>query len=251
MRHLSLKHPTAFKPCEALRERDPPLCITNKTATVWLDKFAHRGDVRAIHNAGHLETVYGSRIRSEGPDGATADVLASWLLKELAVFAPRRVCQTFLTRTWSSSGRIMTIDALEEAAGERLRLHEYSDTFLSDGSAGELSVTLAESQPPLHVSVLILRQWYTKYHADSGSLSYHTVEALEEALGDVLRSKYVGMGYRDLQTSLGRRRKAVLVSRRVCEQWCNKFGQLSASSSSGISSRGQPSLQVQTAEQQE
>ena len=76
----------------------------------------------------------------------------------------------------------MTIDALEEAAGERLRLHEYSDKCLSDESAGELSVTLAESQPPLHVSVLILRQWYTKYHADSGSLSYDTVEALEEAL---------------------------------------------------------------------
>ena len=36
--HLSLEHPMAFKLCKALREREPPLCITDKVATVWLQK---------------------------------------------------------------------------------------------------------------------------------------------------------------------------------------------------------------------
>ena len=116
----------------------------------------------------------------------------------------------------------MTVDALEEATGERLRLQEFTEKFLSDATAGEIAVLLAESQPPLHVSVLILRQWYTKYHPDSGALSYDTVEALENALGDELRSKYGGMKYRQLQTTLGKRRKAVLVSKKVCEMWCKK-----------------------------
>ena len=234
---LSIEYRTAFKLCKALREQDPPLCVTDKVATVWLQKYAHRGEVRFVQ--GHLETLFGERIRSEAPPGAKADVLAAWLLKALVVSAPRRVCQTFLTKTWSFSGRIMTIEALEEAASERLRLHEFADKFLSDESAGELSVTLAESQPPLHASALILRSWYVKFHPDSGALRYDTVEASEEALGEVLRSTYPGMGCRDLRTTLGRRRKAILVSGRVCEKWCTKYGQPSASSSSGISSLGQ------------
>ena len=248
IRHLGLEYPTAYKFCRALREMEIPVCISNSTAQVWLQKYARHGEVRSVQNAGHLETLCGDRIRSDGPSDATADALAAWLLKELAVSAPRRVCQTFLTKTWSSSGRIMTIEALEEAAGERLRLHEYSDKFLSDESAGELSVTLAESQPPLHASALILRSWYVKFHPDSGALRYDTVEASEEALGEVLRSKYPGMGYRDLRTSLGKRRKAVLVSGRVCQKWCTKYGQPSASSSSGISSLGQRSAPLQPAE---
>ena len=138
----------------------------------------------------------------------------------------------------------MTPDSLEQAAGDRLRLQEYSDNFLSDASAGELAMMFAETQPPLHVSVLILRQWYTRYHPDSGALSYDTVNALEEALGDVLRSQYVGMGYRDLRTTLGKRRKADLVSKQVCQQWCKKH----ASASSSVSTLGKRSAPVQLPE---
>ena len=54
-----------------------------------------------------------------------------------------------------------------EAAGERLRLLEYVDRFTCDDLDGELATVLAESQPPLQVSALILRQWYAKYHPDS------------------------------------------------------------------------------------
>ena len=68
------------------------MCVTDKVATVWLQKYAHRGEVRDVQNAGHLETLFGERIRSEAPPDATADVLAAWLLKALAVSAPRRVC---------------------------------------------------------------------------------------------------------------------------------------------------------------
>ena len=56
IRHFALEYPTAFKLGRALREREPPLCITDKVATVWLQKYARRGDVRIILNAGHLET---------------------------------------------------------------------------------------------------------------------------------------------------------------------------------------------------
>ena len=41
-------------------------------------------------------------------------------------------------------------------------------------------------------------------------------------MGDELRSKYGGMKYGQLQTVLGKRRKAVLVSRNVCDKWCKK-----------------------------
>ena len=123
-----------------------------------------------------------------------------------------KICQTISTRTWSSSGRTLAPDALEEAAGERLRLQEYTENHTSDALAGKLATVLAESQPPLQVSALILRQWFTKYHPDSGALACATVKGLESALGDVLRSVYQGMGYQELQSMLDRRRKAALVS---------------------------------------
>ena len=122
-------------------------------------KCGGRGDLRYVGNAGHLETLCGERIRSDAPPDVSEDGLAAWLLRELAVSAPARICKKFLTSTWSSSGRILTPEALEEASGERLRLREYSDRFRSDAVAGALAVVLAESQPPLQVSALILRQW--------------------------------------------------------------------------------------------
>ena len=157
IRHVGLEHPTAYKLRKALRQRAPPLCITNKTAEAWLKTYARQCELQSIENAGHLETLYGERIRSDAPPDLTADALQRWLLKEHAVSVRTRICQTFLTRTWSSSGRTLTPDALEEAAGERLRLQEYADRFTSDAVAVELATALAESQPPLQVSALILR----------------------------------------------------------------------------------------------
>ena len=155
IRHLALEYPTAYKLCKALRARDPPLCITNKVAEVWLRKYARHGELRYVENAGHLETLCGERIRADAPPDVSSDGLAAWLLRELSVSVTVRVCQKFLTTTWSSSGRILTPDALEEASGERLRLQEYSDKFSTDALAESLATVLAESQPPLQVSALI------------------------------------------------------------------------------------------------
>ena len=138
---------------------------------------------------------------------SNGDELASWLLRELHVSAPVQVCQQYLNTTWSSAGRILTPQGLESAAGERLRLLEYAQEVGDDDSAQRLALVLAEGQPALRVSALLLRQWYTKYHPDSGSLSYSTAEELETALGMELRTVYHDLGYRPLREALGKRRK--------------------------------------------
>ena len=35
IRHLALENPTSYKLCGALRRREPPICVTDKIATVW------------------------------------------------------------------------------------------------------------------------------------------------------------------------------------------------------------------------
>ena len=85
IRHLGLEYPTAYKLCKALRQREPPLCVTDAIARVWLSRYARGVEVQNIENAGHLEMLCGDRIRSEAPADLTADALAAWLLKELSV----------------------------------------------------------------------------------------------------------------------------------------------------------------------
>ena len=81
-------------------------------------------------------------------EGLSPDVLAYWLLREHEVSAPARVCETWLSREWSSSGGLYTTAAVEEALGERLRLNQYRQEFTTDDSAKVLSQVLSESQPP-------------------------------------------------------------------------------------------------------
>jgi len=59
---LSVDNSTAYKLCKALRERTPPVYLTDRVSKQWL--FACRGYMDRIENAGHLETQYGDRIRS-------------------------------------------------------------------------------------------------------------------------------------------------------------------------------------------
>ena len=219
VRHLASQYPTSYKFSKALREMDSPLYVSDGIAKEWLRKFGGQSDLRNIDSAGHLEMECGERIRDH--EALAADELASWLLREHKVSVPSRVCQTWLTRDWSSSGRLLTADSVEEAAGERLRLREYGHCFADDDSAQQLSHVLGESQPSLHVSVLVLRQWHTKFHPDSRPLEYATVRALEEAIGEELRAVYDGLDCRALRSALGMRRKAVLVSKQVCDTWCN------------------------------
>ena len=105
-----------------------------------------------------------------------------------------------------------------------MRLQEYEDRFGDDASAKALSEVLAESQPPLVVSVLVLRQWYTQYHPRSGPLRFDTAVALEESMGAELRLCYGDLLECALVLSLGRRRKAVLISRKVARTWLSQYG---------------------------
>ena len=95
-------------------------------------------------------------------------MLAAWLLNKHHVSAPVRVCQTWISKEWSSSGGLYSPEAVEETLGDRLRLAQYREELLTDDSAQRLSDVLSESQPPHKVSMTMLRQWYTKYHPDSG-----------------------------------------------------------------------------------
>ena len=148
------------------------------------------------------------------------------------------MCQAWLTRDWASSGKLLVCDAVEQQLGERLRLAEYKDSFADDAAAQTLSEVLLESQPPVRVSGLVLRQWYSKYHPDSAPLRYDSADALEQAMGDDLRRDYAGLGYRALCTALGKRRKVIEVSKQVCETWVTQYGAPApapaASSTSGI-----------------
>ena len=92
IRHLAREYPTSFKLCKALRKREPPLCITDAIARVWLQQYARHGELQYIENAGHLETLFGERIRSDAPPDITADTLQAWLLQEHAVSVRARIC---------------------------------------------------------------------------------------------------------------------------------------------------------------
>ena len=85
---------------------------------------------------------------------------ATWLMSEAKVSVPVRICQYWLSKDWSSSGKLLTIEAVEEACGERLRLPQYSGQFGDDDQAQCMTEILKESDPPLVVSNLLLRQWY-------------------------------------------------------------------------------------------
>ena len=104
-----------------------------------------------------------------------------------------------------------------------MRLQEYEDRFGDDSAAKALSEVLSESQPPVFVSALVLRQWYTQYHPRSGPLHFDTATALEDSMGAELRLCYGDLS-RYLVSSLGRRRKAVLISERVARTWLSQYG---------------------------
>ena len=230
-----------------MAQLDPPIFISDGIAKSWLEKYV--GGLTPILNAGKIELQYGDRLRAL-PDFAqlTADTLVSLLRKDFSVSADRRICQTWLSTEWSSSGRLLSIQSVEQQIGMRLRLDEYKDSFLSDETATSLAQALAETQPSVHVSAMLLRQWYTKYHPSSGPLRFESAEALDAAMGDELRCHYADLNYRKLVSALGQRRKVVIISQRVARSWIEKFRlsttvSSSASSSSAVCLR-RPAAQV-------
>ena len=114
---------------------------------------------------------YSPRSRCSQKD---ADTLSKLMLLSLRVSVSARICQTWLSRDWSTSGKLLLSEAVEESLGERLRLDEYKQSFADEAAAQHLAEVLLEDQPPVHVSSLVLRQWYAKYHPDSGPLRFET-----------------------------------------------------------------------------
>ena len=99
-------------------------------------------------------------------DMTDGQALQQWLRTELSVSAAVNVCQKWLSTSWSSSGVLLSPEVVEETLGERLRLMQYRNSFSDDAEAKAFSEVLLEGQPPIKVSVTVLRQWYVKYHPD-------------------------------------------------------------------------------------
>ena len=119
------------------------MLVSDAIARRWLR--VHCGiNVRSkIDNAADLERDWGSRIREQHA-GRDVDpgALANWMLTTLEVSVPTRVCQTWLTRDWASSGKLLVIEAVEQQLRERWRLAEYKDRFADDAAAQTLSEVL-------------------------------------------------------------------------------------------------------------
>ena len=87
-----------------------------------------------------------------------------------------RVAQDWLATRWGADHLLCIPEQVEELMGDRLRLNQYREYLLTDEGANSLSRRLEESQPPVVVSALLLRQWYVKYHPDGGPLRFENCE---------------------------------------------------------------------------
>ena len=76
----------------------------------------------------------------------------------------------------------------------KLRLPQYELRFNDDAVAAALAEELAESQPPYVVTGMLVRQWYAVHHPKSGPIEYGTAQEQVDAMGEELRSIYVGKG---------------------------------------------------------
>ena len=82
---------------------------------------------------------------------------------------------------------------------------------------------LLESQPPVVVVPLLLRQWYAKYHDDSGPLCIGNAAELEQYLGDDIRREYPYFKSQVLHGVLQRRKRPVLLDHQVVRTWLDKY----------------------------
>ena len=112
IRPLVVDNPTAYKFCQALRKREPPIFVTDGVAKQWLQKFAQ---MQYVENVGHLEIRLGKRIRDDFPqEELSADTLSAWLVREHSVSVHVKVCQTWISRSWCSDCGLCTPEAVEE-----------------------------------------------------------------------------------------------------------------------------------------
>ena len=235
---VAREHPTGFKLCKALRERDPPLYISDGVARQWLAKYGGQGVLHYVLNAGHLESWHGNRIRESKPEDITDGTsMAPWLLQHLKVSTSARVCEKWLRTEWSGEGVLLTPIKIEEEIGEQLRLRQYEQCFNDKPAIEALASDLLHGDPPFTVCADTLRQWYDKYHPSSRPLEFATAESIEAEMGDHMREKYTGLRDRALRHALAHRLKPALIGRQGARTWLTKFG-----SKSGSSSNEQPVL---------
>ena len=156
VKSLVLENATAYEVCQALRSQTPPISCTDGIAKGWFKKYG--ASLKCIDTAGHLELHCGSRIREDDKASLEAPQFRAWLQTELLVDASVSTCQTWRIKDWSTSGKLLSIDAVEEAIGARLRLDQYKQNFIADAFNTMVQV-LAESSPPVAVDPLLLRQW--------------------------------------------------------------------------------------------
>ena len=140
----------------------------------------------------------------------------------LLVEASVSTCQTWRTKVYSSSGKLLSIEVVEQDIGERLRLPQYKDSFIL-----EVALTMAElsleSQPSVVVAPFLFRQWYAKYHQDAGPLCISSAVELEQYLGDEIREEYPYFTDRELHGALQKRRRSVLLDHQVVRTWLAKY----------------------------
>ena len=114
--NLAKEYNTAFKLCQQLLKRDPPLYVTDGIAKEWLKKYGPHGALKYVDNAGHLESLYGDVIREDTQaKSLDAESLCKWLLNEHSVSAIKRTCQKWRETDWSSSPVLMSLTAVEES----------------------------------------------------------------------------------------------------------------------------------------
>jgi hypothetical protein len=105
--------------------------------------------MKPIDSCGHLELQTGQRIRdNDEAKQLDADSLRIWLKTDEKIDASTRACQAWLVTEWSTSGKYLSIDAVEGDLGDQLRLEQYKDCFADDAAAKTLAVSLAERQSP-------------------------------------------------------------------------------------------------------
>ena len=146
-------HATAYKLCKALREQSPAVYCSDGIAKQWIKKYG--SELQYINTAGRLELMYGARIREEDKAQLHAPELKVWLQTTLLVEASVSTCNTWRTKDWSTSGKLLSIDAVEQEIGDRLRLPQYKDHF-SEDLAPTMAEVLLESQPSIVVAPLLL-----------------------------------------------------------------------------------------------
>ena len=140
---MGQEHPIDFLVCQSLRRLEPPVLVSRAIAGRWLRVYCGINVRCKVENAADLERDWGSRIRQHlAGEAIEPAALANWMLLTLEVSVPTRVCQTWLTRDWASSGKLLVCDAVEKQLGERLRLAEYKHSFADDAAAQTLSEVL-------------------------------------------------------------------------------------------------------------